>query len=68
MKKKIPDPLYPCKFCYEEYSWPAEDLFWSEKEQAWVCDYCRGDQVHGEPFPNWSLAQELTAREKSDEL
>ena len=38
--KPIPKPVYPCKHCADEYSWPASDLFWSSEEDAWVCDDC----------------------------
>lgn len=37
---KAPEPLYPCHFCNEEYSWPASDLAWSERYQDWVCGEC----------------------------
>ena len=39
-EKKLPDPMYPCAECYETYSWPACDLFWSEPLQDWFCDLC----------------------------
>lgn len=38
--KKIPEPLYPCKFCSDERSWSAEDLYWSELDEGWVCEVC----------------------------
>ena len=38
--KQIPDALYPCRYCSEDYSWPAGDLFWSELDHDWVCDPC----------------------------
>ena len=41
--KPIPEPVYPCSHCAEEYSWPASDLNWSEIDEAWVCDLCWGD-------------------------
>ena len=42
-RRKIPDPLYPCCICYEDHSWPAKDLFWSEPMKDWVCDQCWDD-------------------------
>lgn len=42
--KPIPKALYPCKYCAEDYSWPPEDLCWSEIDQAWVCDECWSDR------------------------
>jgi hypothetical protein len=45
----VPCPTYPCKFCFEEYSWPAQDLHWHEQEKGWVCNECRCSEVHGEP-------------------
>ena len=41
--KPIPEPVYPCKHCSEEYSWPSTDLNWSEIDEAWICDLCWGD-------------------------
>jgi hypothetical protein len=38
--KPLPEPLYGCAYCADEYSWPASDLFWSEKTKSWVCDNC----------------------------
>jgi hypothetical protein len=38
--KPLPEPLYGCYRCACEYSWPADDLFWSEKTDSWVCDNC----------------------------
>lgn len=43
-----PDALYPCKYCRDEYSWPADDLYWSEKSKAWVCSNCWDDEHDGE--------------------
>jgi len=43
-EKPVPHPLYPCHFCGEEYSHLADELFWSEKYKAWVCDSCWDDQ------------------------
>ena len=42
--KPIPEPVYPCKHCADEYSWPATDLFWSNQDQDWVCDDCWDDR------------------------
>ena len=42
--KPIPKPVYPCKYCANEYSWPATDLFWSNQDQDWVCDDCWDDR------------------------
>jgi len=43
-EKPIPQVLYGCHFCGDEYSHPADELFWSEKYKAWVCDSCWDDQ------------------------
>jgi hypothetical protein len=37
---KPPEPLYPCHFCNEEFSWPASDLHWSNRFSDWVCGEC----------------------------
>lgn len=66
-EKKLPDPLYSCAECYEEHSWPAGDLFWSEPLQDWFCDLCwdmpdehwRGDETIDRGI---SLADELKRR------
>jgi hypothetical protein len=42
-EKPIPRALYPCHFCNGEYSYYANELFWSEIFQAWVCDNRWGD-------------------------
>ena len=42
--RPIPQALYPCEYCADEYSWPADDLYWSEIDQAWVCDACWSDR------------------------
>jgi hypothetical protein len=74
MIKPIPDPLYPCCICYEEYSRPADQLFWSEPLQDWCCDDCwEGVDEHwadeGQHFTDdtvidygVSLAEELKTR------
>ncbi len=51
MSEKLPIPraLYPCKHCAESYSWPAEDLAWSDEAKAWVCETCWDDGEHGVP-------------------
>ena len=36
----IPEALYPCKNCHEDYSWPSCDLNWCEEEQGWFCECC----------------------------
>ncbi len=39
-KKPLPDPVYGCAICACEYSWPADDLFWSKRTNSWICDNC----------------------------
>jgi hypothetical protein len=39
-KSPLPEPLYSCVICYEEYSWPAENLFWNNKKNGWMCENC----------------------------
>jgi hypothetical protein len=38
--KPIPRASYPCHFCSDEYSHPADELSWSDAFQAWICDNC----------------------------
>lgn len=67
--KSIPKPLYPCCSCYEDYSWPAENLFWSEPLQNWCCDMCWDEyDEHWTPIKRTiplgiSLAEELRHRD-----
>lgn len=41
--KSLPEPLYSCVICKDDYSWPASDLFWSEKLNGWCCGECWSD-------------------------
>lgn len=64
--KKIPEALYPCFFCHEDYSWPASDLFWCEGAEDWVCEKCwEGNEIK---YPlGISLADEIFKRECENE-
>lgn len=44
IKRPIPKALYPCKYCYEDHTWLAADLYWSDIDQDWVCDPCWSDR------------------------
>jgi len=35
-----PSPSYPCAHCSEDYSWSAEELYWSDRRDNWVCEMC----------------------------
>jgi hypothetical protein len=59
MTKKIPDAVYPCLHCSDTYSWPPEDLSWSEIEQGWVCGECWDDRDVENEESGGSLADEL---------
>ena len=64
--KPIPEALYPCHVCCEDYSWPAEDLWWSESQKAWECDNCwscRDGEDYDEP-KGISLADEIKAQQR----
>ena len=43
----IPVAIYPCQNCYEEYSYPADELRWSAETSGWVCWDCWQDDAHG---------------------
>ncbi len=64
----LPEPAYPCAICYEEYSWPADELHWSDRRQNWYCDNCWDEMPEhwindGEVEPRGiSLADELKRR------
>ena len=47
---KQPEPLYPCHFCSDEYSWPASDLHWSNRFSDWVCGECWCGNCHDDDF------------------
>jgi len=62
--KPLPTPLYGCKHCREDVSLEADELYWSELEQGWVCADCwslRYPPEKNEVF-GVSLAQELARR------
>lgn len=44
----IPQALYACKYCYEDCSWPPDDLHWSAKVEWWLCSNCWDEEYHGE--------------------
>ena len=52
-EKHLPDPSYPCADCYEDYSWPASELYWSQPLQAWYCENCW--QCHDKHFIDGEL-------------
>lgn len=66
--KPLPNPAYPCSVGYEEYSWPADELYWSDRLQNWYCDNCWDEMPEhwigdGEVVkPGISLADELKRR------
>lgn len=46
--RPLPKALYSCCHCETEYSWPAEDLFWADALERWVCRECWDCERHGE--------------------
>ena len=71
--KPIPQALYSCKYCYEDASWPADGLWWSEHDEGWVCDICwpdrdwlwDGDEMYCEP-KGTTLAAEIERQKQGD--
>ena len=66
-EKPIPDALYPCTICHDDYSWPAADLYWSEHLRDWCCHMCWSqahEEFSGERDPDYGicLADEIKAR------
>ena len=63
--RPIPEPLYPCENCSEEFSWSAEDLAWYEGNNdygpGWYCTNC-SDVMEPAMQPVISLKQELKQR------
>ena len=66
--KPLPEPAYPCALCCEDFSYPADELFWSDAMQGWCCDNCwdevlehqmAGDRIEKRGI---SLADELKRR------
>ena len=64
MNKMLPEPLYCCanNDCCAEYTWPAEDLHWSDRCEGWYCDNCWDVEPLCDDEQGVSLADELTAR------
>ena len=46
--KPIPDASYPCRYCWEDQSWPAKDLHWADEVSDWVCPNCWSENVFKE--------------------
>jgi hypothetical protein len=61
-ERPLPKPLYCC--ANEEFgilsTRPAEELWWSDKEQGWYCDNCWNCGLEEEK--GISLAEELKQR------
>jgi hypothetical protein len=55
--KPIPRALFSCAICAEDYSWPAEDLFWNKATAEWICLECWYDNAMGDK--GISLAEEI---------
>ena len=47
----VPEAVYPCYICREDFSWPPQDLRWSEKVKEWICEVCWEEESHGETGP-----------------
>ena len=47
-KPSKPALLTSCKYCREDYSWPLDDVFWSEHNKDWVCRECWDHESGGE--------------------
>ena len=64
MSKPLPEPLYCCtnNECCAEVTWPAEDLWWSDKLYGWFCDSCWCEDDEIEADKGISLAEELKQR------
>jgi hypothetical protein len=52
-EKPLPEPYYPCADCYEDYSWRASELYWSEQLEDWYCENCW--QEHNQHWDNGEL-------------
>ncbi|MEA3639927.1 MAG: hypothetical protein VBE63_08285 [Lamprobacter sp.] len=39
-EKPLPDARYLCADCYEDYSWSAAQLYWSNPLKDWYCEGC----------------------------
>jgi len=57
---KPPEPLYPCHFCNEEYSWPASDLHWSTRFKDWVCGECWCGNCHDDDYEPDEMGERLS--------
>lgn len=62
----IPQALFSCSqyLCAEEFSYPAEDLYWFDKEKRWVCANCfysipEPEDENGKPTRGITLAEHI---------
>lgn len=62
----IPEALYPCARCAEEYSWPASDLGWSMVRKKWICGGCWDSEEDG-AAPAITLKAEIARQNPSGE-
>jgi hypothetical protein len=67
MKLPIPDPLYPCAHCAEDYSWPAKDLDWCAEIQNWVCPPCWEYKAYDYDTKGPTLAEEILSQQKENQ-
>ena len=63
-ERPLPAPHYCCanNDCCAEVTWPAEDLWWSDKLSDWYCDDCWCCNENLEEDKGISLAEELKQR------
>lgn len=45
---KLPSPLYPCRFCSDIHTYPADMLHYSRSLDAWVCEICWEEEIEDE--------------------
>lgn len=45
---KLPPPSYPCHFCADINSFPADMLHYSRSLDAWVCECCWEEEIADE--------------------
>lgn len=60
----IPEPLFSCLLCSDEFSWPAKDLRWSHAVDGWICAECWDWEEHGERSKSIRLSDLVEVRRK----
>lgn len=66
IRRSGPQALFACAIesCAEEVTWPADDLYWCEEHQAWICADCLEylNLEQGKSLKQWLMASDPPIR------